>query len=208
MALPQAQALMNWGEGVTGISLRVEQPLLAGVATRQVAEHFHQLVYVKNWTQTYGYLYQDIQMVRTIMYIIMLLIVAVSSFNIVSTLVLAVSEKRGDLAILKTMGARNSVLIGSFVVYGAYNALLGCLLGAIVGVAGSLSLGSAVRGIEALLGHSLLSSDIYFINFMPVELHGLDIFLVVTAAATLSLLATLWPAWKASKVQPAQELGG
>jgi lipoprotein-releasing system permease protein len=207
MALGQAQALMNWDDGVSGIAIKTAKPLLAEQTVRMVGYQSSQLVYLKSWTRTHGYLYRDIQMVRTIMYTIMLLIVAVASFNIVSTLILAVSEKRGDLAILKTMGASHGVLIRSFVVYGGYNALMGCLLGTVLGLLGCWGLPELATLSEAWLGHSLLSADIYFIDFLPVELKPSDVAIVVTAASLLSLLATLWPAWQACKVDPARELG-
>ncbi|GGB16085.1 lipoprotein-releasing ABC transporter permease subunit LolE [Agarivorans gilvus] len=205
--LAYAQQLSQWQEGVTGISLKVDQPLFADEIVRSVAKTFPQLVFIKSWTRQYGYLYQDIQLVRTIMYAIMLLIVAVASFNIVSTLILAVSEKRGDIAILKTMGASDPTLLRSFVVYGSYNGILGCLWGAVFGVLGSLGLPHLVGWLEQALGHSLLSADIYFIDFLPAKLLWSDVFVVVVAALILSMLATIWPAWQATRVKPAQELG-
>ncbi|GAD02786.1 lipoprotein-releasing ABC transporter permease subunit LolE [Agarivorans albus] len=202
-----AQQLMTWQDGVSGISLKVADPLQADQVVRSVAKNFPQLVYIKSWIRQHGYLYQDIQLVRTIMYAIMLLIVAVASFNIVSTLILAVSEKRGDIAILKTMGASDQTLLKSFIVYGSYNGVLGCAWGALLGVLGSFGLPKLVALIEALIGHSLLSADIYFIDFLPVELIWTDVIAVVVAALVLSMLATIWPAWQATRVKPAQELG-
>ncbi|MDO6762015.1 lipoprotein-releasing ABC transporter permease subunit LolE [Agarivorans sp. 1_MG-2023] len=205
--LAYAQKLMQWQEGVSGISLRVVDPLKADKVVRSVAKTYPQLVYIKSWIRQHGYLYQDIQLVRTIMYAIMLLIVAVASFNIVSTLILAVSEKRGDIAILKTMGASDASLLRSFVVYGSYNGVLGCAWGAVLGIAGSFGLPKLVGLIESLMGHTLLSADIYFIDFLPVKLIWTDVLAVVGAALLLSMLATIWPAWQATRVKPAQELG-
>lgn len=207
MSLAQAQALQGWSYGASGISIKTDDPLNAHSILRAAGSTFPQSVYLKSWTRTHGYLYQDIQMVRTIMYIIMLLIVAVSSFNIVSTLILAVSEKRSDLAILKTMGASDGLLIRTFVVYGGYNALLGCCLGTVFGVLGCWGLPDLVGLLESGLGHKLLSSDVYFIDFLPVHCQPLDVVVVVCAATLISLLATLWPAWQACQVEPAQELG-
>jgi lipoprotein-releasing system permease protein len=187
--------------------LRVAEPLQADEVVRSVAKTFPQLVYIKSWIRQHGYLYQDIQLVRTIMYAIMLLIVAVASFNIVSTLILAVSEKRGDIAILKTMGASDQTLLKSFIVYGSYNGVLGCAWGALLGVLGSFGLPKLVGLVETLIGHSLLSADIYFIDFLPVKLIWTDVIAVVAAALLLSMLATIWPAWQATRVKPAQELG-
>ncbi|WP_026957235.1 lipoprotein-releasing ABC transporter permease subunit LolE [Aliagarivorans taiwanensis] len=206
--IDQARQLNQWESGVSGISLRVSNPLQADELVRTIGMHSEQLVYVRSWMRTHGFLYQDIQLVRTIMYAIMLLIVAVASFNIVSTLILAVTEKRSDIAILKTMGAEDGLLIRAFVVYGAYNGVLGCLLGVVLGLLGVWSLPSLVAGVEQLLGRTILSADIYFIDFLPVELLWSDVALVALAALSLSLLATLWPAWQATRIRPAQELGG
>ncbi|MGY5453242.1 lipoprotein-releasing ABC transporter permease subunit LolE [Agarivorans sp. MS3-6] len=205
--LRYAQNLMQWQDGVSGISLRVSDPLDADKVVRSVAKSFPQLVYIKSWIRQHGYLYQDIQLVRTIMYAIMLLIVAVASFNIVSTLILAVSEKRGDLAILKTMGATDSSLLRTFIVYGSYNGVLGCFWGAVIGVLGCFGLPKLVALVETMLGHTILSADIYFIDFLPVRLLWTDVAVVVSAAFALSMLATIWPAWQATRVKPAQELG-
>ncbi|WP_432453415.1 MULTISPECIES: lipoprotein-releasing ABC transporter permease subunit LolE [unclassified Agarivorans] len=204
--LAYAQKLMQWQDGVSGISLRLVDPLDADRVVRLVAKGFPQLVYIKSWTRQHGYLYQDIQLVRTIMYAIMLLIVAVASFNIISTLILAVSEKRGDIAILKTMGATDASLVRSFIVYGSYNGVIGCCWGAILGILGSLGLPKLAAVVESILGHSLLSADIYFIDFLPTQLLWRDVIAVVCAALLLSIFATIWPAWQAARVKPAQEL--
>ncbi|MFM2484145.1 lipoprotein-releasing ABC transporter permease subunit LolE [Celerinatantimonas yamalensis] len=207
MALHQAQLLNGWKhDEVTGISVKVTDPLRATHIVRQVGLQYPQLVYVQSWTQQYGYLYQDIQMVRTIMYAIMLLIVAVASFNIISTLILAVADKRKDLAILKTLGAQDGLLIRAFMVYGAYNAIVGCFWGIVFGVLGSWWLPDVVAFIERITGRRLLSPDVYFVDFLPSQLDWTNVALVSVTAAGIGLLATIWPASQARHIQPAEEL--
>ncbi|MFM2479849.1 lipoprotein-releasing ABC transporter permease subunit LolE [Celerinatantimonas sp. YJH-8] len=207
MHLSEAQKIQHWQpDEVSGISVRVTHPLQAAAIVRQIGLQYPQMVYVESWMQRYGYLYQDIQMVRTIMYAIMLLIVAVASFNIISTLILAVADKRRDLAILKTLGAPNHLLVRCFIVYGGYNAVMGCFWGCVFGIAGSLWLPNLVSFLEQLFGHRLLSPDVYFIDFLPSELNFWNVLVVAASAAAIGLLATIWPAFRARHIQPAQEL--
>lgn len=207
MALPQAQQIQHWrANEVSGISIRVTDPLQAAMVVRRVGMQYPQPVYAQSWTQRYGYLYQDIQMVKTIMYAIMLLIVAVASFNIVTTLILAVADKRRDLAILKTLGASDSLLIRCFIVYGGYNAIMGCFWGVVFGVLGSYWIPSLISFLERLTGHQLLSPDVYFIDFLPSELSWWNVVSVAGCAAAIGLIATIWPAFRARYIKPAQEL--
>jgi lipoprotein-releasing system permease protein len=154
-----------------------------------------------------GYLYQDIQMVRTVMYVVMLMVVAVACFNIVSTLVMAVNEKRSEIAILKTMGASPGQIRLTFVIQGMVNGVMGALLGALLGGLLSSKLTQILSFIEGVIGHRFLNPDIYFIDFLPTELHLQDLLIVTGAAILMSLLATLYPAWRASGLVPSRELG-
>lgn len=203
----QMQKIKGWHlDQVSGISLKVHDPLQVNQVVRQVGRHFPQLVYVQSWINNFGYLYQDIQMVRTIMYAIMLLIVVVACFNIISTLILAVADKRRDLAILKTLGATNGLLVRCFMIYGAYNAIVGCLWGIGFGVIGSWYLPDLIGLFEKITGHRLLSASVYFIDFLPSQLHGWDVFVVSSTAALIGIFATIWPASRARKIHPAREL--
>ena len=120
---------------------------------------------------------------------------------------MAVNEKRGDIAILKTMGASKWMLRGIFIVQGAFNGLIGCLLGAVIGIYIALNLTGIVKFIETIIGHKFLSGDIYFIDFLPSHLIYEQVTIVVIAAFIMSVLSTLYPAWRASNIQPALELG-
>jgi len=189
------------------IAFKVDNVLDAQKIARAVAYSLSSYLYIKSWISSQGYLYQDIQMVKSLMYVILLLVVAVACFNIVSTLVMAVNEKRSDIAILKTMGASKWTLRLIFIVQGAFNGLLGSLLGAIFGTYVALNLTQIMKHIEALIGHKFLSGDIYFIDFLPSQVDYMQILLIPLIAFLMSVLSTLYPAWRASNIQPAQELG-
>ena len=141
------------------------------------------------------------------MFIVLILVIAVASFNIVSTLIMAVNEKKGDIAILKTMGAPASVIMMTFMFQGLVNGVVGCLVGTVLGIVISLNLTDIVTAVETLLNVKVLSGDIYFIDFLPTHLSQTDVVITVFTALLMSLLATIYPAWQATKVEPAQVLG-
>ncbi|WP_421230752.1 lipoprotein-releasing ABC transporter permease subunit LolE [Aeromonas sp. 603079] len=207
MHLADAQAITGMGSDVEGFSLRVSDVLNAQNITIAAAQQFPHHVYIRSWMNSQGYLYQDIQMVRTVMYVVMLMVVAVACFNIVSTLVMAVNEKRSEIAILKTMGASPCQIRLTFVIQGMVNGVAGALLGALLGGLLSSKLTQILGVIEKLIGHRFLNPDIYFIDFLPTELHMQDLLIVTCAAILMSLVATLYPAWRASGLVPSRELG-
>lgn len=189
------------------IAFKVDDVLQAQQIARVAGYSLNSYLYIKSWITSQGYLYQDIQMVKSLMYLILFLVVAVACFNIVSTLVMAVNEKRGDIAILKTMGASKWTLRLIFIVQGAFNGLVGSIVGAFTGVYIALHLTQIIKGLEDLLGHKFLSGDVYFIDFLPSQLDYMQVIVVTFVAFVMSVLATLYPAWRASNIQPAQELG-
>lgn len=207
MHLADAQAITDMGSDVEGFSLRVSDVLKAQSITVAAAQQFPHHVYIRSWMNSQGYLYQDIQMVRTVMYVVMLMVVAVACFNIVSTLVMAVNEKRSEIAILKTMGASPGQIRLTFVIQGMVNGVAGALLGALLGGLLSSKLTQILSVVEKLIGHRFLNPDIYFIDFLPTELHMQDLLIVTSAAILMSLVATLYPAWRASGLVPSRELG-
>ncbi|MFM5360234.1 lipoprotein-releasing ABC transporter permease subunit LolE [Aeromonas veronii] len=207
MHLADAQAITGMGSDVEGFSLRVNDVLNAQNITIAAAQQFPHHVYIRSWMNSQGYLYQDIQMVRTVMYVVMLMVVAVACFNIVSTLVMAVNEKRSEIAILKTMGASPGQIRLTFVIQGMVNGVAGALLGALLGGLLSSKLTQILSVVEKLIGHRFLNPDIYFIDFLPTELHMQDLLIVTGAAILMSLVATLYPAWRASGLVPSRELG-
>jgi lipoprotein-releasing system permease protein len=163
------------------------------------------LVYIKTWYRTQGNLYQDIQMVRMIVYITVFLIVAVASFNIVSTLIMEVQEKRASIAILKTMGAKDSAIIKSFLLQGLYQAATGLIWGVLIGVILSLTVSDLFIFISELFGKNVLSG-VYFIEYLPSKLNWLDLAVISLITLMMTLIACIYPALKASKMDPAKIL--
>lgn len=175
---------------------------------REVGATVDAYVYLKDWTLQFGYLHRDIQMVRTIMYLVMVLVIGVACFNVVSTLMMSVKDRASDIAILRTMGANDSMVRGIFVWHGLLTGLFGSFAGAVLGSMGALYLTPIIKSIENLTGHQFLSGDIYFVNFLPSQLVWTDVVLVMVTARLLSLIATLYPAMRASKLHPASVLSG
>ena len=207
LSLPQAQELMGYREDqITGVELKVDDPFKVQDMDYSMLNDYPQLLYIQNWVAKFGYMYRDIQLIRTVMYIAMVLVIGVACFNIVSTLIMAVKDKQGDIAIMRTLGANNGFIKQIFIWYGLLAGMKGCLIGIVLGVVLALNLTPIIQGIETLLGKKLLSDGIYFVDFLPSELHWFDVVLVLVAALVLSLLASLYPASRAAKLQPAQVL--
>ena len=207
LSLPQAQELMGYREDqITGVELKIDDPFKVQDMDYSMLNDYPQLLYIQNWVAKFGYMYRDIQLIRTVMYIAMVLVIGVACFNIVSTLIMAVKDKQGDIAIMRTLGANNGFIKQIFIWYGLLAGMKGCLIGIVLGVVLALNLTPIIQGIETLLGKKLLSDGIYFVDFLPSELHWFDVVLVLVAALVLSLLASLYPASRAAKLQPAQVL--
>lgn len=206
--LEDARQYLDMSDSVTGIAIKVNDVFNANTLVRDAGSVTNNYVYIKSWIGTYGYMYRDIQMIRAIMYLAMVLVIGVACFNIVSTLVMAVKDKRGDIAVLRTLGAKDGLIRAIFVWYGLLAGLFGSLCGVVIGVVVSLQLTPIINGIEALIGHQFLSGDIYFIDFLPSELHWLDVIYVLVTALLLSLLASWYPARRASRIDPARVLSG
>ncbi|URQ62217.1 lipoprotein-releasing ABC transporter permease subunit LolE [Pantoea alhagi] len=206
--LADAQQYLDMTDKVTGIALKMNDPFNAVKLVRDAGEVTKAYVYIRSWIGTYGYMYRDIQMIRAIMYLAMVLVIGVACFNIVSTLVMAVKDKSSDIAVLRTLGAKDGLIRAIFVWYGLRAGLLGSVSGAVAGVLAALYLTPLMRGIEHLTGHHFLSGDIYFIDFLPSELHWLDVASVLATAIVLSLVASWYPARRASRIDPARVLSG
>ncbi|UGA55922.1 lipoprotein-releasing ABC transporter permease subunit LolE [Vibrio sp. VB16] len=204
--LKDAQEYARLGEAVTGVSIRTTDVFNAPLYVRQIGNQLESYVYLKSWKQKYGYLYRDIQLVRTIMYLVMVLVIGVACFNIVSTLMMAVKERASEIAILRTMGASDGLVRRIFVWLGVLSGVLGSIVGSVVGVVAALNLTSLIKGLETVLGHQFLSGDIYFVDFLPSQVESMDVLIVSGTAIILSLLATWYPATKASQMNPARVL--
>ncbi|MDY1038472.1 lipoprotein-releasing ABC transporter permease subunit LolE [Lelliottia sp. CFBP8978] len=206
--LDDARQYLDMGDSVTGIAIKVNDVFNANKLVRDAGSVTNSYVYIKSWIGTYGYMYRDIQMIRAIMYLAMVLVIGVACFNIVSTLVMAVKDKSSDIAVLRTLGAKDGLIRAIFVWYGLLAGLFGSLCGVVIGVVVSLQLTPIINAIEKIIGHQLLSGDIYFIDFLPSELHWLDVVYVLVTALLLSLLASWYPARRASRIDPARVLSG
>jgi lipoprotein-releasing system permease protein len=160
----------------------------------------------RDWTREHGNFFRALKIEKTVMFIILLIIVIVAMFNLVSTLVVMVSEKKSDIAILRTLGASPRSIMGIFMVQGATVGIAGTLIGTLCGVLLALNVESLVHGIETLLKTSFLAPDVYFISDLPSDLHWEDVIAISGASLILALLSTLYPAWRASKIQPAEAL--
>jgi len=208
ISLEQASEIKGYhANEAQGIRLKLANVFSAPSVARSVAFNFNHYVYIMDWTRTQGHLFNDIQMVRMVMFIVLVLVIAVASFNIVSTLIMAVNEKKGDIAILKTMGASSKLIMLTFIYQGLVNGILGCTIGGLCGVFLAINLAEIVAFIENLFALKLLSADVYFIDHIPSQLNMSDVYITVVTALIMSLLATIYPAWRATKVEPAQVLG-
>ena len=209
MPLTQAQQLMDYqAEQVSGVELKTADPFNIQTLDYSMLQDYPQMLYLQNWISKFGYMYRDIQLIRTVMYIAMVLVIGVACFNIVSTLIMAVKDKAGDIAIMRTLGANNGFIKRIFIWYGLQAGMKGCLIGIVLGVILALNLTALIQGLESFIGRKLLSDGIYFVDFLPTELHWQDVLLVLLSALILSLFASLYPANRAAKLQPAQVLSG
>ena len=206
MHLKTASEQAGIKSGAQGLRFQFYDPFAAYSIIREVGYGFPQAVYMSDWTRTQGHLYDDIRLVRVVVYIALSLVIAVACFNIVSSLVMAVKEKQASIAILKTMGATDNQIRNTFVFQGLLNGFIGVFWGTLLAVITAPNLSLIVGKLEDLLGIKVLSGDIYFIDFLPSQLQANDVLLTVLVAIVLSVLATLYPAQKAAAIQPARAL--
>jgi len=206
--MSDAAKLYHFGDEVTGIRLAVADIMRAPTIVRQVAlaQEGGSEYYVSDWTGTHVNFFRAIQTTKTMMFTILLMIVAVAAFNIVSTLVMIVKEKQSDIAILRTLGAGPRNILGVFAIQGVVIGLAGTALGAGLGVLVSRNVESLVRGLEQLFGTHFLDASVYFMSDLPAYVEGIDVLQVCSVAFLLCAVATLYPAWRASRTQPAEAL--
>jgi lipoprotein-releasing system permease protein len=162
--------------------------------------------WVYDWTTTHGTFFSALQLEKTMMFIILSLIIAVATFNILSTLVMVVTDKQADIAILRTIGATPGMIIRIFIVQGCTIGFIGTVLGLIGGIALTLNVTHLVASIEGYTGTQFIKENVYFLNYLPTELRWSDVLKISGMSLLLSFLATLYPAWSAARVQPAEAL--
>ena len=193
-------------EGASGVQLRLKDLHQARGVAAQLAVQMGPGVSVRDWTGTNRNWFSAVQLEKRLMFIILTLIVAVAAFNLVSTLVMTVTDKNADIAILRTLGASPRSVMGIFMVQGALAGVIGTLSGVALGLLIAFNVGSIVPAIERMLSVAFLPSNIYLINRMPSEPRLDDIVPIVVISLMLSFIATLYPSWRASRVQPADAL--
>ena len=201
-----AAKLFKAGDQVTGLRLKLDDVYKARQVGAELQRELGFQFYVDNWTRQHENFFRALEIERRVMFIVLFLIVAVAAFNIVSTLVMVVTDKKSDIAILRTIGMSPRQIMGIFFVQGATSGFIGTFAGAIAGILTALNVGTIISFIEDLVGHQVFPADVYVITDFPAELTVSDVSIIVIASLVISMLATLYPAWTASKTQPAEAL--
>jgi len=193
-------------EGPTGVQLKLTDAQAARAVAGRLAQVLPAGISVRDWTRTNRNWFDAVQLEKRLMFIILTLIVAVAAFNLVSTLVMTVTDKRADIAILRTLGASPRSIMGIFMIQGATSGIIGTLSGVALGLLVSFNIGTLVPALERLLSTSFLPASIYVISRMPSDPQSADIVPIVFVSLTLAFVATLYPSWRASRVKPAEAL--
>jgi lipoprotein-releasing system permease protein len=205
--MADAAEINKWQPGqVQSVRVKVRDlwaaPEVAQSITRQLGQGFHP----DDWTHTQGSLFSAMKMEKTMIGLLLLMIVAVAAFNIIATLVMVVNEKGADIAILRTLGATPRQIMATFMVQGSIIGVIGTLVGSVLGIVVALNVSAIVGWLERVTGQHIFTSDVYFISNLPSQLEWPDVALVSGAGLVLSFLATLYPAWRASQIEPAYAL--
>ncbi len=205
--LQDAQVLYRMGEEVTGLRLKLADPQNAPTFTSQlIPAEWQSKVWARDWSFQNRSYFEAVEMEKKMMFIILTLIIAVAAFNLVSSLVMAVTEKQADIAILRTLGLSPNGVMKIFMVQGAVAGFFGTLFGVIVGVVLGWNVGHIVGFFERISGKQLINSQIYFINYVPSDVRLADVVLIAVISLVMAFLATLYPSWRAAKTQPAEAL--
>ena len=206
VSLEDAQRLYRMRGYVNGVRLSVNEIYAAPEIVREVQHAHGSILLVNDWTRAHVNFFRSIQITKSILFVILLMVVAVAAFNIVSTLVMVVKDKQADIAILRTVGAKPSSVLGIFVTQGAIVGVVGTLAGVLLGVLVALNLEGIVAFLEATFGIKFLAADVYFISDLPSELQLGDVVRIAAIALALALVSTLYPAWVAARTAPAEAL--
>jgi len=204
--LEDAQKFYRQKTTVTGVRLAVTEVFAAPDVVREVAIDNGVAVLVSDWTRAHRNFFRSIQITKSILFVILLLVIAVAAFNIVSTLVMVVKDKQADIAILRTVGARPSSILRIFVTQGSVIGVAGTVIGVLAGVLLTINLETIVAFFESTFGIKFLAPDVYFISDLPADLRATDVVRIATIALFLALASTIYPAWVASRTAPAEAL--
>jgi len=206
ISIKDAAKIKRMGEGVDGIRLKFEDLFLAPQAVREIAQGLDGYYRTNDWTRTHGNLFQAIQLEKRMIGLLLFLIVLVAAFNIVSTLVMVVTDKKADVAILRTLGATPGRIMRIFMVQGTVIGILGTLMGTLLGVIIALNIAGIIAWVEETFAIQFLDPNVYFISQFPSDLQWDDVGVITSVALLISFLATLYPAWRAAKTDPAEAL--
>ncbi|MDT8318022.1 MAG: lipoprotein-releasing ABC transporter permease subunit [bacterium] len=206
ISLSDAQKFFNMEGLATGVEVKVKDFFDAGRVSKELRETLGTGYLVRDWMQMNRNIFTALKMEKAVMFIILMLIILVASFNIISTLIMVVMEKGKDIAILKSMGATSSGIMKIFLIEGVVIGLIGTLLGGAAGVLLSLNLETILAYFENVFGFKILSPDVYYLNSIPVHVDYADVALIMVSAVLITLLATVYPAWQASRLDPAEAL--
>lgn len=206
ISMADAATLYHMGSGVTGLRLHLKDMFQAPQISHKLAGMLPFEDQVSNWTEQHSNFFHAIATEKTMMFIILSLIIAVAAFNIVSMLVMVVTDKQGDIAILRTLGMKPRSVMAIFMVQGMLIGVIGTIIGVVLGVLLSINMENIVPFVEKVLHTNLLSADVYYISQLKGQLHEADVLRISGLSLLLSFLSTLYPAWRASRVQPAEAL--
>ena len=206
IALEDAQRLFRFGDSVSGVRLKLKDLFEAGTVARDLTRSLGPDVYASDWTMQHANFFRAVQIEKRMMFIVIILIIAVAAFNIVSSLVMVVTDKQADIAILRTLGASPGTITSIFIIQGTLIGVVGTLLGLVGGVALALNVETVVPILESVLGFKFLAKDVYQISELPSELRVPDVVTTAVVSFFLTLLATIYPSWRAAKVNPAEAL--
>jgi len=204
--LDDAARLFRFEDGVTGLRLKLTDLYRARAVTRELANTLGGRYFVSDWTQHHANFFRALRTEKTVMFVILTLIVAVAAFNIVSTMIMVVTDKQAEIAILRTLGLSPRGVMLIFVIQGTVIGVVGTVLGTVGGLALAANVEVIVGGLESLFGMKFLSPDIYYISDVPSDIRSADVFTVLAVAFVMSIVATLYPSWRASRTQPAEAL--
>lgn len=206
MHIQDAQRLLRMGEGVSGVRLKLHDMFQAWHVARDLGDQLGSFYRVRDWSREHSNFFRAIKTEKMVMFIILSLIIGVAAFNLVSSLVMLVTDKQADIAILRTLGLTPSQVMGVFVVQGALIGVIGIGLGVLGGVLLTLNLQHVVKALESFFGFEFMPADVYYISGVPTLLRGDDVLITAVVAFVLCGLATLYPAWRASRTDPAAAL--
>lgn len=204
--LQDAQVLYRMQDRVSGVRLKLDDLFLAPVVSRELPAHLPGDAVVTDWTRSHANFFRAVALEKNMMFIILFLIVAVAAFNIVSTLIMAVTDKESDIAILRTLGAAPRSVMSIFIIHGSIIGVVGLALGVAGGLALAFNLETVIPAIEHALGVQLWTKEVYYISELPSQVQWPDVIVIASVSFVLTLLATLYPSWRAARINPAEAL--